>query len=63
MDKTNIMSRSEALVSVESILAELRDADTPANLPEFTQNIMVQACKPGEKHPWPGATYFASTPL
>jgi hypothetical protein len=36
---------------VGSILAELRHADTAANLPEFTQNTVVQARKPSEKHP------------
>ena len=57
------MSRSEALVSVESIPNELRDVDISADLPEFTQNSVVQALKPSEKHLQPGAPYFASTPL
>lgn len=45
LDKKRIMSRSESLVTVEGILAEIRGKDTTTDLPEFTQNIIVQAPK------------------
>lgn len=45
LDKSRIMSRSQALVAVEGLLAELRGEDTPTDLPEFTQNIIIQAPK------------------
>ncbi|NBV33205.1 MAG: hypothetical protein EBR81_05265 [Proteobacteria bacterium] len=50
LDKSRILSRSQALVTVESLLAELRDEDAPTDLPEFTQNIIIQAPKASLHH-------------
>jgi len=48
LDKSKIVSRAEALFLVESLLAKLRGADHDPGLPEFTQNIIIQAPKPSQ---------------
>ena len=48
LDKSKIISRAEALFLVESLLAKLRGADHDPGLPEFTQNIIIQAPKTGQ---------------
>lgn len=47
LNKANLMSRPAAVATVESILAEMRAGETHVNIPEFTQNIIIQAPKAG----------------
>ena len=50
LDKKKVMSRADALFSVESLLSELREKDSPSDLPEFTQNIIIQAPKASQNY-------------
>jgi hypothetical protein len=50
LDKKMVMSRADALFSVESLLSELREKDSPSDLPEFTQNIIIQAPKASQNY-------------
>ncbi len=45
VDKSQVKSRPEAMILVEACLAELRGDDSH-HIPEFTQNIIIQAPKP-----------------
>lgn len=46
VDKSHLIPRVQALPLVETCLAELRGDDGAQELPEFTQNIIIQAPRP-----------------